>query len=111
MGQQRRAEQAGGEAEDREEHEGRGEHHEVQAPMHQLSRLRPDNFTLMIVGALILGSVLPVQDRAAEWLSLFANGPVPAWVRTAPGLQLSRNAIAWASFMQDAESRRGTTSP
>ncbi|SEP14049.1 solute carrier family 10 (sodium/bile acid cotransporter), member 7 [Methylobacterium sp. ap11] len=41
-----------------------------------LSRLRPDNFTLMIVGALILGSVLPVQDRAAEWLSLFANGMI-----------------------------------
>ncbi len=38
-----------------------------------LARLRPDNFTLMIVGALILGSVLPVQDRAAEWLGVFAN--------------------------------------
>jgi sodium/bile acid cotransporter 7 len=32
----------------------------------------------MIVGALILGSVLPVQDRAAEWLSLFANGMIAA---------------------------------
>ncbi|MGX7707445.1 bile acid:sodium symporter family protein [Methylobacterium sp. Gmos1] len=41
-----------------------------------LSRFRPDNFTLMIVGALILGSLLPVQDRAAEWLSVFANGMI-----------------------------------
>ncbi|WP_101674735.1 bile acid:sodium symporter family protein [Alloalcanivorax mobilis] len=57
-----------------------------------ISRLRPDNFTLMLLGAVLLASVLPVQGRAEvgfEWLTHAAI----ALLFFLHGAKLSREAI------------------
>ncbi|MFE1598349.1 bile acid:sodium symporter family protein [Methylobacterium sp. ID0610] len=41
-----------------------------------LARLRLDPFTVMLLGCLLLGSVLPVDGAPAEWLGLVANGAI-----------------------------------
>ncbi|GJD52580.1 hypothetical protein OPKNFCMD_5346 [Methylobacterium crusticola] len=41
-----------------------------------LARLRPDTFTLMLVATLALGTLVPVDGRAAEWLGTVANAAI-----------------------------------
>ena len=38
-----------------------------------MKRLLPDTFTLLLVGAVLLASLLPISGRAAEWFSLATN--------------------------------------
>jgi sodium/bile acid cotransporter 7 len=60
--------------------------------MRKLLDLRPDNFTLFLIGTVLLASVLPCQGAAADVLGVVANFAI-ALLFFLHGARLSRDAV------------------
>ncbi|KRF01987.1 bile acid:sodium symporter [Frateuria sp. Soil773] len=60
--------------------------------MSLLRQLRPDRFTLALLGTVVLASLLPCQGEAARWLDRLTDAAI-ALLFFLHGAKLSRNAI------------------